>query len=200
MKNVLFAVALLITITSCTATKHVSREKDSASVQIQSIEVTASKENKQVKTDLKATIDTHTSEDCDSNFLVSGSSLHGEKSLRDMISDGSMNIESPTVDAQIHYDSVKKTISLVVNEKARLFPVRFNRTTDTREVKDQEINLDESSVGSAVKNQQSSSESEKEKVQKEVEKAFPVWIVPVGVIAAVLGFILFSYIHKRFFL
>ena len=197
MKNVLFAIALLITLNSCTTSKHVTRDKETSSDQSESKEAIASKDKKEVKTDLKATIDTHTSENCDSNFLVPGSTLQGEKSLRDLLSDGNMNIESNTVGANIHYDSVSKTIHLVINEKARLFPVQFNKTTDTREVKDQQTNLNESSEASAVKNHKSSSESEKITVQKEVERTFPWWLIPVVVVMAVIVFVVVKEVHKR---
>ncbi len=175
MKNTLIAIALLITITSCTTSKHVTREKETASVQSESKEATASKDKKEVKTDLKATIDTHTSENCDSNFLVPGSSLQGEKSLKDLLSDGNLKIESSDVNAYVHYDSTSKSVTLVVNEKNRLIPVRFNRTTDTREVRDQQTNLEVNSEASAVKDQKSSSESAKETVQKEVENTYSFW-------------------------
>jgi hypothetical protein len=196
MKNVLFAFALLILVTGCNLAKHLTRDRVNASSQIESKVSMDSKLSKQTKTDIHNSVDTHTSETCDTNFLVPGSTLTGEKSLESLLTGGCFEIENNAVKGTIRLDTLSGNLRLSLEEKPRSFPCTFNRTTDTHQTTDQDIKENEDLKTSAANQTKASSDSQSSTIQKDAKRTIPWWWIPVAVCFVILVYFIVRFLLR----
>ena len=197
MKNVFFFIALLITITSCNLQKHVTRNEVNTSLQTESKEGMASRLKKETEKDIRGSKDTHTTENCDTNFQTPGSSITGEKSLRDLLNGGSLDLENSAVKGTVRIDSATGKVKVILDEKPRSFPGKFNRTTDIHETTSEQSKVNEDLKSSGSKEQASNSASNSSSVTKDVQRSGSWWPWLIWIaIAAVIVFVAIK-VRKR---
>jgi hypothetical protein len=195
MKNSFFFIALLITITSCNLQKHVTRSEVNTSSQSESREEMASRLKKETQKDISASKDTRTSENCDTNFQTPGSSITGEKSLSDLLNGGSLDIENAAVRGSVRIDSVTGKLKLLLDEKPRIFPAKFNRTTEIHETTNEQSSEKQDVKASGSKEQAVKTNSSSNTVIKDVERSgsWGPWLLWIGMAACIV----FIYIKVR---
>ena len=198
MKIVFVFIALLITITGCNLQKHVTRNEVNSSSQTESKEQMASRLKKETQKDIRGSIDTHTSENCDTNFQAPGSSITGEKSLSDLINGGSLDLENEGIKGSVRIDSATGKVKLLLDEKPRTFQGKFNRTTDTHQTTNEQSNVKEDLKASGTKQQVSKAASNSSEVIKDVKRTVPWWAVPLGVVTALIIFFIANFIIRKY--
>jgi hypothetical protein len=156
----------------------------------------ASRLNKEIKTDIHASVDTHTSENCDTNFQTPGSNVTGEKSLEYLLQGGSFELENSAVKGTIRVDTLSGKVTLSLDEKPKTFPHSFNRTTDTHETTNKETNEKEDLKTSALQKTKTYSDFQSSLVEKQVERSFPWWWIPIAVCILVIAFFAFRYFYR----
>ena len=195
MKNALFFVAMLITISSCTLQKHVTRDQVNTSLQTESKEEMASRLKKETEKDILVSKDTHISENCDTNFQTPGSSIAGESALSDLLKGGSLNLENSAVKGSVRYDSASGKMKMYLDEKPRTFPAKFNRTTDTHETTNEQSSVKEDLKASGSKEQASKTASNSSSVTKDVQRSGSWW--PWLIWIALAAVVVFVYVKVR---
>jgi hypothetical protein len=196
MKNVFFAIVLLTMITGCNVQKHVSRSQLNASSQTETRDEMASRLNKEIKTDIQSSVDTHTSENCDTNFQTPGSNVTGEKSLEYLLQGGSFELENSAVKGIIRVDTLSGKVTLSIDEKPKIFPHSFNRTTVTHETTNKETNEKEDLKTSAQQKTKTNSDLQSSLVDKQVEKTFNWWWIPIAVCILIIAMFAFRYFYR----
>ena len=201
MKNVLFAIVLLILVTGCNVEKHVTRDQVDASSQTESKETVASRLDKEVKTDVLTTIDTHTSENCDTNFVTPGSNITGEKPLESLLSGSSFELENSAVKGTVLVDTITGKVSFSITEKSSTIPLRFNRTTDKRETTNKEVQENEVVKSSMEQKITAKAETESDLTVKDVKRTVPWWsFVFFAVSLVCFVFFLVRFVRNRILL
>jgi hypothetical protein len=197
MKKIFIALSLLIMATGCSVQKKVTRDQVNTSIQNDSKEEMASRLKKETQKDIRATKDTHTSENCDTNFQTPGSSIAGEKSWGDLLNGGSLDLENAAVKGSVRIDTASGKLKLILEEKPRIFPHSFNRTTTTHQTINEQIEEKQDLKTTQTKEDKQKSSSKSKEVQKDIERTVPWWPVFFILLAIVCIVVLFFF-RKRF--
>ncbi|MDP1624108.1 MAG: hypothetical protein Q8M08_17430 [Bacteroidales bacterium] len=198
MKHLIFAIALLAILSSCNVQKHMTREKVTASSQIQTREAMASLLKRDVNKESTSITEKRTTETVDTTFSVPGSTLQAHKSLAELLSEGVFQLESTSMKATMLVDSASGNITFSVIEKPRTFPHKFNRVTVTREESKKTVNETENHNTTNNLQKTANSETSSDMAVTDVKRSFP-WRF-MTLIAIGLGLIVyFAYriIRKR---
>jgi uncharacterized protein (DUF608 family) len=197
MKNVLLAAILFNLIIGCSVQKQVNRQQVAASSQSETREEMASRLKKETKTDVTATMDQRVTETCDTSLQVPGSSLHGNKALADLLSDGYFKMESNEMEASVLVDTLSGKVTLSVIEKPRVIPHKFNRITETRVTTNKTINEEQDLKTTGSQQITTKSESESNLVVKDVRRSVSWWGIGIAILAGCLVFLIARKVRNR---
>ena len=197
MKKVFIAIALTALLSSCNVQKQVTRQDVTASSQSESKEAMASRLKKETKTDATTTTDIRTTESCDTVLNLPGSTLSREIKIRDLISNGTLNLENATVVGTITVDTASGMVILSVTEKPRQLPHIFNRTTVSRETEIKTTKQDENLKATASLSQSNKTSTENSSVSKDIKRSVPWWTIILCFLAIVILAVAIRLVWKR---
>jgi hypothetical protein len=189
MKNVLLSIAMFILVTGCTVSKQVSRQLEKSTTETESQAETNSNLIRKATTDAHTTTNSKTTINVDTSFTSPGSQLSGEKPLSNLLNGDSLSVETSDLKGVVSLDTLTGRVSFRVTEKPKVFPLRYNKTTESQQTIDTNVDEKQRLITTSASDNKASQVLKKENIEKDIKRSIPWgWFIAIAIFAVIVFF------------